>query len=218
LRIPSREIEVIQQRHVAECIKLGCSILSTSIDRSDAGRVSAHASVRIKPESFDALAVVLAAPPAQITARAQSAEDLATPIEDVERRLAAKMILRDRLTAMLHDQTTKTAVDLITIEKELAQAQTDIEALTAQRENLTTRTDNVRVEITYLGAISQIGAADLTPIYQAVGTISQTIVNSVSWLISSLAAIVPWLPVIGLIWWISRRLTRRWRRLRNQQS
>jgi hypothetical protein len=36
-------------------------------------------------------------------------------------------------------------------------------------------------------------------------------VNSVSWLISSLAAIVPWLPVIGLIWWITRRSRRRWR-------
>jgi uncharacterized protein DUF4349 len=211
LRVLSNEIEVIQQRHMAECVKLGCSVLNTSIDRLSAGHVNAHASVRIKPESFDAFAVALAAPPAQITMRAQSTEDLVTPIQDVERRLEAKLVLRDRLTAMLHDQTTKTAADLITIERELAQAQTDIEALTAQRDNLRTRTDNVRVEITYLGAVSQIGAADLTPIYQAVGAVSQTTVNSVSWLISSLAAIVPWLPVIGLIWWITRRSRRRWR-------
>ena len=210
LRVPSSETEAIQQRHMAECIKLGCSVLNTSVDRSTAGHVSARASVRIKPESFDAFAALLAAPPVQITMRAQSAEDLATPIQDVERRLGAKLVLRDRLTAMLHDLTTKTAADLITIEKELAQAQADVEALMAQRDNLTTRTDNVRVEITYLGAVSQIGTADLTPIYQAIGTISQTTVNSVSWLISSLAAITPWLPVLALIWWIVRRVRRRW--------
>jgi hypothetical protein len=211
IRVPSAETEAIQQKQMAECAKLGCTILSTSIDRSNEGRISARASVRIKPDSYEAFAAVLAAPPAQITVRSQSAEDLAMPIVDAERRLAAKIALRDRLTAMLRDQSVKTAADLITIEKELAQVQTDIEAVTAQRDNLRTRTDMVRIEISYIGSAGQIGGADLTPIYQAVNGISQTAINSVSWLISTLVAIVPWLPVIALIWWAAGRGVRRWR-------
>src|SRR5476651_1316681 len=35
LRVPNAETEGIQQKHIAECIKLGCAIVSTSIDRSN---------------------------------------------------------------------------------------------------------------------------------------------------------------------------------------
>ncbi len=211
LRVPSLETEVIQQKHMAECAKLGCSILSTSIDRSNEGRVNAHASVRIKPESFDAFAAALTAPPVQVIMHAQSADDIAQPIIDAERRLEVKTVLRDRLTAMLRDRTALTAADLIAIEKELAQAQSDIEAITAQRDGLRTRTDTIRVEISYVGTARLIGGADLSPIYQALNTIGQTAIYSVSWLISFLAAVVPWLPVIALVWWGARVGMRRWR-------
>jgi hypothetical protein len=68
IRVPSAETEAVQQKHMAECVKLGCTILGTSIDRSNEGRISARASVRIKPDSHEAFAAVLAAPPAQINA------------------------------------------------------------------------------------------------------------------------------------------------------
>ncbi|MCA6123361.1 DUF4349 domain-containing protein [Bradyrhizobium sp. WSM 1704] len=211
LRVPSAETEAVQQKHLAECVRLGCSVLSTSIDRANEGRIGARTSVRIKPESFDAFAAALAAPPAQIIIHAQSAEDMTAPIVDAERRLEAKTVLRDRLTAMLRDQTVKTAADLITIERELAQAQSEIEAITAQRDSLRTRTDTIRIDISYVGAARQIGGADLSPIYQASNAINQTAVNSVSWLIWFIAAAVPWLPVIAVVWWGTRRLMRRWR-------
>lgn len=211
LRVPNLEAEALQQKHLAECRKLGCEVVNTSIDRTNEGRISARASIRIKPDSFDAFAAALATPPAEITMRSRSAEDLNAPIRDLERRLNMKTALRDRLTALLRDQTVKTAADLITIEKELAQVQSDIEAITAQRDGFLTRTDNVRVEIVYLGAASLFGGADFGPVYQAVGAINQTAVNSLSFLISALAAIVPWLPVIALIWWIVRRGLRSWK-------
>ena len=211
LRVPSAETEAIQHKHLAECTRLGCTILSTSIDRSNEGRINARATVRIKPESYDAFAALLAAPPANVTTHSQSAEDLAQPIFDVEKRLEAKTVLRDRLTAMLRDQSVKTAADLITIEKELSQAQGEIETIVAQRDGLRARTDTVRIEIFYAGAAGQIGGVDLTPIAQAISGIGQTLVGSVSWLISTLAAIVPWLPVIAFTWWASRRGLRRWR-------
>jgi Domain of unknown function (DUF4349) len=209
LRVPNAETEGIQQKHIAECIKLGCAIVSTSIDRSNEGRVSAQATIRIKPESYDAFATLLAAPPVKVIVHSQSAEDLGLTIIDTEKRIETKTLFRDRLTAMLRDQSVKAAADLITIEKELAQAQGEIEAMTAQRDSLRTRTDTVRINISYTGAAVQFGGVDLTPIYQAVSGIGQIIISSLSWMISTLAAVVPWLPIIALVWWAVRRMIRR---------
>jgi hypothetical protein len=211
LQVPSAQTEAIQEKHLDQCAKLNCTILSSSIDRSNEGRINARASVRISPEAYTAFAILLAAPPAKITMHSQSAEDLAAPIIDVERRLAVKTALRDRLTAMLNDSTAKTAADLITIEKELAQTQSEIESMTAQRDQLRTRTDTVRVEIYYSGIAGQAGGIDLTPIHQSIKGIGQTFVSSMAWLIWFVVAVVPWLPIIVLISWGTRRGIRRWR-------
>src|SRR5262249_48627684 len=96
VRVPNAEIETVQHGHLAECAKLGCSVLAPSIPRASAGRATARASVRIKPESFDAFAAKLAARPAQIISRSRSTEDLAAPIFDAERRLGVKTVVRDR--------------------------------------------------------------------------------------------------------------------------
>ena len=216
LRVPNAETEAIQQRHIAECIRLGCAVVGTSIDRSNEGRVSAEATVRIKPESYDAFAAVLAAPPVKVAIHAQSAEDLSLTIIDTEKRIEAKALFRDRLTAMLRDQSVKTAADLITIEKELAQAQGEIEAITAQRDSLRRRTDTVRIDISYAGAAAQFGGVDLTPIHQAVSGIGQIVVSSLSWMIATLAAIIPWLPIIAVVWWTVRRMIRRRKALKSE--
>jgi hypothetical protein len=112
---------------------------------------------------------------------------------------------------MLNDSSVKTAADLITIEKELAQAQSDIEIITAQRDQLRTRTDTVRVELSYAGIAGQVGGIDLSPIHQSIKSIGQTFVSSVAWLISFLVAVLPWLPIIALIGWAAPRGIRYWR-------
>jgi hypothetical protein len=211
LLVPNAQIEALQQKHIAECTKLGCSILSMSINRSDHGPINAGTSVRIKPEAYDAFAASLAEPPAKITHHSQTADDLAMPTLDSEKRLAAKTTLRERLTALLNDQNTKTAADLITIEKELSQAQGEIEAMTAQLDNLRRRTDTVSIDVTYVGTTAGYGEIDLTPLHEAVIGIGQTVVRSLSWLIYCLAAVGPWLPIIAIVWWVVRRSVRRWR-------
>ena len=216
LRVPSAETAAIQRRHLDQCAKLNCTVLTSSIDRQNEGRTNGRVTVRINPEGYNILAALLAIPPAEIASHTQSAEDLATPVFDAERRLAVKVALRDRLTAMLNDASMKTAADLITIEKELAQAQGDIETMTAQRDQLRTRTDSVRVEIYYSGVAARIGGIDLSPIHQAVRGVGQTFVGSIAWLISFVVAVVPWLPLAALLIWGVRRTLRRWRAKKTQ--
>src|SRR5215475_7533974 len=76
LSAPNAQLEAIQQRHMSECRKLGCSILSTSISQSDGGPIKVHALVRVKRDSYDAFAAALAAPPATVTFHSETTNDL----------------------------------------------------------------------------------------------------------------------------------------------
>lgn len=211
LRLPSNEVEVVQQKHLAECRKLGCTVVSTQLDRSNEGRVSARCSIRIAPDAYQAFATLIQAPPAEVVTHSESADDRTAPMLDVEKRLEVKSALRDRLTAMLRDHSATSTADLIAIEKELAQVQGDIESATAQHDQLKTITETVRVDIAYSGRVAVVAGIDFSPVRQAVNGAGRTAVSSLATLISFLAAIVPWLPLIALLMWGTRAGLRRWR-------
>jgi len=211
LHLLDTDVEAIQQRHLSECGKLGCTVVSTMLDRSAAGRITARSEVRIAPDAFPAFTDVLAAPPARIVTHSETADDKTAPMLDVEKRLEVKSALRDRLAAMLREPGTKNPADLATIEKELAQVQGDIEALVAQRDYLRTITETVRVNIAYVGRAAQAAGIDLSPIFRAARGIVEILVQSVAALIFFLAAVVPWLPLMALLAWAGRRAIRRWR-------
>ena len=141
----------------------------------------------------------------------ERAEDKTVAVLDADKRLETKTALRDRLTTMLRDSGNKSATDLATIEKELAQVQGDIEAAVAQREYLRTITETVRVDIAYDGRQAVVAGYDFSPIKKSVDGISQTLIASVGWLIWFVAALVPWAPVIVFAAWGIRWTLRRLR-------
>jgi hypothetical protein len=212
LQLDSRVVEATQQKHLAECRKLGCKVLSTRIDRWTPSRVTAMTSVRIAPDALASFIAVVSASPAEVVSHVETAEDKSVPLLDVEKRLEAKLALRDRLTAMLRESGAKTAADLIAIETELARVQGDIEAATAERDFLRSITETVKVDVHYTGISRQLGGVDFYPIERAIGGIGQTLVSSLAALISFMAALVPWSPVIVLVLWGMRRGLRRWKR------
>jgi hypothetical protein len=215
LRLPGSEVAAVQERHLTECAKLECTVLETRLDQLGDGRVSARASVRVAPDRYPALAAIITARPAEVTAQSERADDRTIAILDVDKRLEVKTALRDRLTAMLNDPATKTVADLIAIEKELVQAQGDIESATTQRNYLRTITDTVQVDITYDGRQTVVAGYDFSPIKRAADGIGGTFATSVASLITFVAAAVPWLPVIVLLLWGARRGLRRWRTARS---
>jgi Domain of unknown function (DUF4349) len=211
LSMPGDQVEAVQRRHLDECAKLGCTVLTTTLQHGGRGSVYARTSLRISPQGFDAFAKALAAAPARITSHAQTAEDKTIPLLDVEKRLEAKTALRERLEAMLKDPATKSTADLLAIEKELALIQGDIESATAQRDYLRTITDTVRVDISYDGIVAEVGGVDLGPLKRAASEFGDTVLTSLATLIYVFAALLPWLPVIVLLGWAMRRGVRRWR-------
>ena len=128
----------------------------------------------------------------------------------------AKAALRDRLMGMLKDARATTTTDLLAVEKELTQVQADIEAATAQRDYLRTITETVRVDIGYTAVVAQQGAVDLY-----VGQFRQTLLLSAGALVgllaggvTLLAGALPWIPLVIVLAWGTRRALGRWHRVR----
>jgi Domain of unknown function (DUF4349) len=211
LRLPANDVATVLQRHLGECAKLECTVLESNLHQVSEGRVSARASVRIAPDRYATLAAIITAPPVEVTTQSERAEDRTIAVLDIEKRLDAKMALRDRLAALLKDPNAKTVADLLAIEKELAQVQSDIESAIAQRDYLRTITDTVRVDIAYDGRTAVVAGHDFSPLRRAIDGMIQTFITSVAALITFLAGAAPWLPVIALLVWGIRRTFRRWR-------
>jgi hypothetical protein len=212
LQVPADKIQEVHQKHLAECRRLGCEVLSSSLDQSIKGHAQAHSAIRIAPQAFPAFEAVLFAPPAQVTLRTETAEDKTLPLLDIEKRLEVKTALRDRLTAMIRQPGQATITDLASIERQIADVQGDIEAATAQRDYLRTITDTVRVDIDYFGSSGTAGGVDFSPILDAFAGGLDTLIGSTASVIVFALVFLPWIPLVALTIWAIRRLRPRWKR------
>ncbi len=211
LSAPEKDVAALQQKHLAECRRLGCEVLSTNLSRFMRDSISANASIRIAPEKFAEFEQAISAPPVEVSHRAESAVDQTLPLIDAEKRLEVKTLLRDRLTAMLREPGQKSAADIAEIEKKIAEVQGDIESATARRDYLRTITQTVRVDISYYSISAKAGGVNFSPIANAVRGAGRTFTNSVAALVVFSIWIVPWLPLAALVFWVVRRLRRRGR-------
>lgn len=211
IRAPSARLEEIHRKHLEACAKAGCTVLNTRLDKGNDGRISARTSLRISPDQYQAFSSLLLEPPAELVSQSSTTDDRTIAILDIEKRIESKQALRARLTALLQDPIAKNLADVLAIEKELAQVQSDIESAAAQRDYLTTITETIRVDIQYSSTIVVVRGNDYSPIKQAIDSIGKTFIASLAWLISLIVAVLPWIPVIWLLVWGVRRGMRRWR-------
>ncbi|WP_157999583.1 DUF4349 domain-containing protein [Nitrospirillum viridazoti] len=209
LSLPASAVEAVQNRHLETCAKLGCLVLESSLDHGYANRITARTSVRISPQEVAALVADLTAPPARVTSHSTATEDMTTTVLDTDKRLESKTALRDRLTALMHGPTHMSVSDLVAAERELANAQGEIESLTAQRDYLRRQTEMVRIDVDYNGEAAVAGDTDLTPISSALKGFGRTMVRAAASLIATIAGLLPWLPLILLAGWVLRHPLRR---------
>jgi hypothetical protein len=150
-----------------------------------------------------------------VTDRLTHAEDLTEQVTDTERELALLTIHRDRLTEFLKDKSLK--VDqLITVSRELATVQTQLEAAATTRANLHRRIDTELLTLN-LSVPAMAIAVQPTPIRDALRSFAADFTDAIAQVIRFVAAVIPWLVVIvpgiillRLFWravgrWLARR-------------
>jgi hypothetical protein len=205
VELPGEAVAATQQNNLTDCLAAGCTVLNTHIDRLRNGVTQGSISIRIAPDRYPAFVAAITAPPARLISHTETADDKTVPLLDIEKRLNAQIVLRDRLSQLLQQAGTSVA-DLVAVEKQLADAQGTIESATAQRDYLRTMTDTVKVDVTYNGLIQQAGPFDVSPIRLALDNFLPGLIQSLGDLITFAATALPWLPLAVLGCWILWRM------------
>lgn len=174
-----------------------CTILESSLHWRS--RIpSASVRMRLAPRGVDGL-IALASKDGKIVERSTHAEDLAQPVADTERALALLSVHRDRLADIMKSKDLKIE-QLITVSRELATVQAQIDSSSSQRANLLRRIDTDLLTIELSPPLMDI-ASESTPVGDALRASGSSFREALAMVITFLAAFVPWLVVIvpGLI-------------------
>lgn len=194
-----------------------CTILESSL-RWRERTPSATIRMRLAPGSVDGL-IALASKDGKIVERSTHAEDLAQPVADTERELALLSVHRDRLAEIMKNKGL--GIDqLITVSKELATVQAQIDSLSSTHANLLRRIDTDLLTIDLSPPMADL-LSETTPVRDALRASGETFREALAIVITFVSALVPWLFVIlpGLVllrmfWrWLGRWLGRFERRV-----
>lgn len=170
----------------------GCTILNVST--SVRGQVpEGTISMRLAPGGVDAL-IALASDAGEVLQRTSHAEDLAQPLADTKRQLDLLTLHRERLTELM--QRKDIGVEqLITISRELAGVQTQLEELARTDATLRRRIDTDLLTLRF-----QVPNAEIydhrTTIGEALRTFGANFRDAIAAVITFVAYLVPWLVII----------------------
>ncbi len=218
LQMPPAAVEPRFMRARAACLEdpaVTCLLLGATL-QSGSGYPQAELTLRLPHGQIDAFEARVLAPlpdeapeTLEIVSRSTEAEDLSQAMLDVERRLSQRTQYRDRLLELAKRGDAKVE-DLIKVENELATAQSEIEALTAQQQHLTDQVATEKLTIAF--AARQSLAARENPIvevwHESAGLFSRNVADALRAMIMTLPWLVPivlLIQVIRLLWRFLRR-------------
>lgn len=170
--------------------------------------------LRVPVERFDEV-VSAAKGIGELVSASTTSQDISEEYYDVDARIRNKTKEEERLLKLLEERPGKLE-DVIAIERELSRVREELERMQGRMRvlaNLTTLT-TVDLVIREIRGYQPAEAPTLTTrLRRALGGSAEAIVASGENVLVLLAALVPWLPVVGLAGWlvfvVFRRLMRR---------
>ena len=194
------------------CGTIRCEVLSSSIStKTSASMPSGTISLRTVPEDLQKLLAHVESQ-GKVVQRTTENEDKTAAVVDTEARLKNLTSFRDSLRTM-QAKPSVTVKDLLEIQKQLADVQSQLDSDTTQRKILATETEKVAVAITFRAERSGKSGI-LAPIWDALRESGTVLAESIAALITVIVSIIPWLLLIVpgswllVQFWRKRRKTR----------
>lgn len=146
-----------------------------------------------------------------ITNQTTIAEDLTAPVEDSARKVAMLTEYRSKLELLL-GRASGDVDALIKVNRELAQVQSEFEAMKDQQASLVLRVDTETLTVSIVSVESQTFWA---PISASLAEFRSNLSRGISSAVTGFAYMVPWSVLLLLFGWIGWRM---WRRLRRASA
>ena len=199
---------------VAFCGTLHCEVVSSSVTaRTPESAPSGDLSVRVAPGDLDKL-LAYVTKLGIIAQHTTNREDKTTEVVDTDAKIKNLTSFRDSLRAMLA-KPSATAKDLVAIQEQLTDTQSELDSETAQRKILANETEKVAVEMSFMLESYARNARGFDRILNALSESGDLLADSTASLITTLVALLPWLVVIVPSVWL---LVKAWRALRRRRS
>ena len=204
----SQKMQASFDAAVQHCEALNCQLLSANFNRETPySPPSANLSFRVPPRNI-AIFLNGLAKNNEVMQHGQTSEDKTSQVVDVDARITNLTNLRDRLRLMLSDKTAKFK-DIIEVERELANTQSELDSFTSTRKLLSLETDFVAVNIDFVAVQGISEQGFFAPIKQALKNSGAVMMQSFGAVITFVMFVIPWLLIVlPLIWalvWIYRK-------------
>jgi hypothetical protein len=204
---------------------LNCILLSGSVSAGDERAQqppSAQLVVSLPHDQVAAFQKVLLSPLAgqarsDIEVRQQStrADNLTQQVTDIDRRTGQLTTYRDRLTALAERPGLK-AEDLIPLEEKISELQSELDQLATSKANIVERVKREQISISYNAHTTVTEAA--RPLSRAWDRSFELLGESAGSVLTFVVLLLPWLPVVGIIWLIAWIFHRRAQRRREREA
>jgi Domain of unknown function (DUF4349) len=189
---------------VRHCEALNCQLLSAYYNKETPySPPSASLSARVPPRNVEIFLGGLAKN-GEILQHGRDSEDKTNQVVDTDARIKNLTELRDRLRMMLTDKSAKFK-DIIDVERELANTQSQLDSMLSMRKILSQETDLVAVNINFSAAQGITEQGFFAPVARALKDAGRVMMESFAAVITFVMSAIPWL-LIGIpIIWLARK-------------
>jgi Domain of unknown function (DUF4349) len=204
IEMPPEKMQAAFDAAVKHCEVLNCQLLSANYNReTQYSSPSASLSLRVPPRSIEIFLTGLAKN-GEVIQHGRDSEDKTNQVVDIEARIKNLTSLRDRLRSMLDDKTAKFK-DIIEIERELANTQSELDGLTSMRKILSHETDLVLVNIDFTAKQGITEQGFFAPVLSATKDAGRVMMESLAAVITFIMSAIPWLLIgIPVIWLVRK--------------
>ena len=209
-QVNSDRIAQLQQAHVALCEKMGSGCRVLRMSQASADSYDGYGELRLQVASDRATTFGngLAGPAeelgGELVSSVRDGEDLSEQIIDTEARLESRLILRDKLTAILRSNRGSVA-ELVKAESAVAEVNEDIDATRSKLERFRNRIRYSAVNIEYEPYFGETQLGFSRPVTTAIRSIGTTLGVTVASIVYLLTAAIPIvLFILGLRWLLHR--------------
>ena len=196
IETPAEQMQAAFDAAVAHCEALSCQMLSANYNKETPySPPSASLSVRVPPRNVEIYLSGLAKN-GEVMQHGRDSEDKTNQVVDADARIKNLTELRDRLRAMLTDKSAKFK-DLIEVETQLANTQSELDSFTSIRKALSLETDLVAMNINFTAAQGITEQGFFAPVARAFKDAGHVMMESFGGVITFVMSAIPWL-LIGI--------------------
>jgi hypothetical protein len=210
---PDAELQKAWESLVTFCASIRCELVSSSITtRAEDSTPTASISLRVVPEDAGKL-FAEAEKFGKITQHTTEREDKTTAVIDTEAKIKNLTGFRDNLRNML-GKPSATVKDLVEIQQQLMETQSQLDSETAQRKVLAKETEKIFVQLLLRVPRNASTVSSWSQVANAFRQSGAIVAESTASVITTIVAMIPWLIFILPVFWLVRKLWRRSRRRR----